>query len=93
MVPAKKLGLAQETCEGFLTYYNLELAGGANMVVAGVAVESLAPVRRMVVPRAVFEKLIATKYSGHSAAEIAKMVARTCRTLDGDRVEIPVVRK
>jgi hypothetical protein len=93
LIEAKKLGLKQEAREGFLTYYNLELAGGANMVVAGVAVESLAAVKRMVVPRAVFERLLTAKYGGHSAAEIAKMVARTCRTLTGDRVEIPVMRR
>jgi hypothetical protein len=93
MVPAKELGLKQEAREGFLTYYNLELAGGANMVVAGVAVESLAPVHRMVVPRAVFERLIATKYGGRGATEVAQMIARTCRMLEGDRVEIPVMRR
>jgi hypothetical protein len=93
MVPAKELGLEQEEREGYLTYYNLELADGANMVVAGVAVESLAPVRRMVVPRAVFEKLIAAKYGNRTAEEISAMIARTCRMLDGDRVDIPVMRR
>jgi len=93
MVEAKKLGLEQEEREGYLTYYNMQLTDGANMVVAGVPVESLAHVRRMVVPRAVFEKLIAAKY-GHLAAEtVSQMIARTCRNLDGDRVEIPVMRR
>jgi hypothetical protein len=92
MVAAKALGLKQEAREGFLTYYNLELAGGANMVVAGVAVESLAPVRRMVVPRDVFERLVAAKYGGRGA-EVTQMIARTCRMLEGDRVEIPVMRR
>jgi hypothetical protein len=92
MVPAKELGLERKIMEGSFLYFNVELPEGANMIVAGVEVESLANVRRMVVPLAVFKQLIERKYGARTAA-VESNILRTCRFLDGDRVEIPVMRK
>ena len=94
MVEARHLGLEQEAREGTLTYYNLELSGQANMVVGGVAVESLAPVRRMVLTMDQFKAVLQQKYgaSANSAGVLAN-IQRTCRFLADGRVEVPVLRR
>jgi hypothetical protein len=92
MVEAKDLGLEQEDREGTLTYYNLELTGQACMVVGGVAVESLAPIKRMVLTMDQFKAVIQQKYGGFNATVLAN-VQRTCRILADGRVEVPVLRK
>lgn len=91
-VEAKKLGLEQEEREGTLTYYNLELAGQADMVVSGVAVESLAPVRRVVMSLAAFEAAVKSRYGDLTPAVLAN-IKRTCRLVGRDAVEVPVLRR
>jgi hypothetical protein len=93
-VEAKKLGLVQEERDGMLTYYNLELTGEADMVVSGVAVESLVHVTRVVISMDQFVALMAKKY-GAAAISPAMManVKRTCRMLADGRVEVPVHRR
>jgi hypothetical protein len=91
LVKARELGLRQEAREGVLEYYNLRLTGEEQMVVQGVAVESLAHVERIVMSRADFERRVVAKY-GNSPA-VAALIARTCRFLDGDSVECPVMRR
>jgi hypothetical protein len=92
MVEARHLGLEQEGREGALTYYNLELTGQANMVVGGVAVESLAPVKRMVLTMGQFKAALQQKY-GESNANVLANIQRTCRILADGRVEVPVLRR
>ena len=92
MVEAKDLGLEQEAREGSLTYYNLELTGQANMVVGGVAVESLAPVRRITMTMGQFKAALQQKY-GNISANVLANVQRTCRILADGRVEVPVLRR
>jgi hypothetical protein len=92
-VAAKALGLEQEMRVGQLIYYNLELTGEADMVVSGVAVESLAHVRRMVLTMDQFVTLMAKKYGGELSAATLAHVKRTCRMLADGRVEIPVARR
>jgi hypothetical protein len=92
-VEAKKLGLAQEAREGELTYYNLELAGQADMVVGGVAVESLAHVRRVVVTMEQFASLMTKKYGGKLNSSLLANIQRTCRIMPDGRVEVPVIPK
>ena len=87
MVEARDLGLAQQKETGTLTYYNLGLDRWANMIVAGVLVESLAPIARMTISRAEFNQILAAKYGGRMTPEIAA----ACH-FDGDRVSIPVRR-
>jgi hypothetical protein len=91
---AKRLGLAQEVREGMLTYYNLELAGEADMVVSGVPVESLAHIRRVVVTMDQFVALMGKKYGAAtlSPATLANM-KRTCRILADGRIEVPIHKK
>ncbi len=91
-VEAKRLGLVQEEREGTLTYYNIELAGCADMIVGGVAVESLAPVRRVVMSMADFESAIKTHYGGLSASVLAN-IKRTCRLVGSNAIEVPVLRR
>ncbi len=67
MVRARDLGLQQmsaATTGRVLTYYNLELEDWVrdNMVVAGVTVESLAPIRRIEMTKTEFQAFIAQRY-------------------------------
>jgi hypothetical protein len=89
-VEAKRLGLVQEAREGELTYYNLELTGQADMIVSGVPVESLAPVRRVVVSLATFEAAMKSRYGSMTPAVLAN-IKRTCRRVGQDAVEVPVL--
>jgi len=93
MVEACHLGLQQEAMSGSFDYYNLELPSWSKdtMVVAGVVVESLAPVRRMTMTIGEFKKALIAQYGELSPAVLAK-VQKTCRLVDG-RVEIPVMKK
>jgi hypothetical protein len=92
MEEARHLGLEQEERTGELTYYNLELTDQAHMVVGGVAVESLAPVRRMTMTLEQFKQVITQKYGGINANVLAN-IQRTCRLLADGRVEVPVLRR
>lgn len=94
LVEARHLGLAQEERTGALDYYNLELPDWQkdNLVVAGVEVESLAPVRRIVVTQEAFRQLVARQYGAMTPAVQAKIL-RTCKFLPGGRVEVPAMRR
>jgi hypothetical protein len=93
-VEAKRLGLVQEERDGMLLYYNLELTGEADMVVSGVAVESLAHMRRVVVTMDQFVAMAAHKYGAAAASpEVLAKLKRTCRRLADGRMEIPVARR
>jgi hypothetical protein len=93
MIEAQHLGLAQEERTGTLTYYNLALPGWANMIVAGVEVESLAPVERIAMPLATFKSLIEKKYGSTSTPAVREMIRNTCRFLQNGMVECPVMRR
>jgi hypothetical protein len=89
MIEARHMGLAQEELTGTLDYYNLELpATSDTMIVAGVTVESMAPVRRITVPFAVFREMITKKYGAMTPALIEK-IKRTCRFLENGHVDCP----
>lgn len=92
MVEARCLGLRQSNRSGTIEYYNLELPDWKhdNMVVAGVVVESLAPVRRMTMTIGEFKKALLTKYDSVSPAILAK-ITKTCRALPNGRVDCPVL--
>jgi hypothetical protein len=85
MVEARDLGLQQRDV-GQLTYYNLGLKG-ANMIVAGVTVESLASLARVTISRAMFNKILASRYGGRMTPEIAA----ACH-INGDSVSVPILR-
>jgi hypothetical protein len=68
MVEARYLGLKQKDV-GTLTYYNLGLEGWADMIVAGVLVESLAPIRRVTISREEFKRTM--EKQGRITPEIA----------------------
>jgi hypothetical protein len=80
MVEARYLGLKQKEV-GTLTYYNLGLEGWADMIVAGVLVESLAPIRRVTISRDEFKQI------RHITPEIA------ASHFYGDHVCMPILRK
>ena len=94
MVEARHLGLQQEERTGTLDYYNLELPNWQkdNLVVAGVEVESLAPVRRIVVSHDAFRQMIARQYGATTPAIQAKILS-LCKFLPGGRVEVPAMRR
>lgn len=92
MVEARDLGLAQEKRLGELVYYNLGLPSWTNMVVAGVEVESLAPVTRITVPLAVFKIMIAKRYGAMTPA-LAQKIAHTCRFVGNNMVECPAIKQ
>lgn len=85
MVEARDLGLQQRDV-GQLTYYNLGLKG-ANMIVAGVTVESLASLARVTISRAMFNKILTSRYGGRMTPEIAA----ACH-INGDSVSVPILR-
>ena len=82
---ARDLGLQQRNV-GQLTYYNLGLKG-ANMIVAGVTVESLASLVRVTISRDTFNYILASRYGGRMTPEIAA----ACR-FNGDSVSVPILR-
>ena len=92
MVEARCLGLGQSNRGGTIEYYNLELPDWKhdNMMIAGVAVESLAPVRRMTMTIGEFKKALLTKYDSLTPAILAK-ITKTCRVLPNGRVDCPVL--
>ena len=96
MVEAQHLGLKQqERASGeSIEYYNLELPSWSqdNMVVAGVVVESLAPVRRTTMTLGGFKKALVAQYGELTPAILAK-VQKTCRLVANGRVECPVLPK
>jgi len=91
MVEARHLGLEQENMNGSFDYYNLELPswGEDTMVVDGVKVESMAPVRRMKMTMQQFTAKLTRQY-GEITPEIMANVRRTCRTLIDGCIEVPV---
>jgi hypothetical protein len=95
MIEACRLGLQQLTREGVLDYYNLELPDWKkdNMVVGGVEVESLAPVRRIRVDRPTFMRLLRECYGDSlTTAGVAKILKKCVFHADGT-VEAPFMRK
>ena len=95
MVEARLLGLEQEDMTGSIHYYNLELPSWAKdtLVVAGVTVESLAPVRRIKLSIDQFKAKLVRQY-GKITPEILAKIEQTCRIVDGGFVEFPaLIRK
>lgn len=94
MVEAKNLGLKQVKMSGIITYYNLELPNWSTdrLVVAGVEVESLAPVRRKAIPVAEFNAMIARKYGVNPASGVVDKIRRMCTFLPNGMVEYPFLK-
>ena len=84
------LGLDQKIMTGSFNYYNLELPAWENMIVAGVTVESLAPVRRITVTLAEFAALLVKTYGSDVTLAKIKDNGRV-RFLSDGRVNIPVI--
>lgn len=94
MVEAKRLGLKQAKMRDTITYYNLQLPNWHtdNMVVAGVAVESMAPpIQRRTVPAAQFMALLKRTYGTITEAHLHQIRAR-CKLLPNGMVEFPCMQ-
>jgi hypothetical protein len=91
-IKARDLGLTQSNMTGTLIYYNLQLEGEAPMVVQGVPVESLAHVKRIVMTRKDFERIVRAKYGAMTPSVLA-MINHTCRLVGDSHIECPVIRK
>jgi hypothetical protein len=84
MVEAKDLGLTQKAMKAPFNYYNIELPGWANMRVAGVEVESLAPAKRLTATVEQVKAAIAALPASQKNAETMKTLNRICqKTADG----------
>jgi len=83
MVEARDLGLVQKAMKSPFTYYNIELPGWANMRVAGVEVESLAPTKCIVVTMEQVKALAATL---PKTAETTKTLNRICKKTDDGKM-------
>jgi Hint domain len=84
MIEARDLGLKQKAMKAPFNYYNIELPGWANMRVAGVEVESLAPAKRMVATVEQVNAAIAALPASQRNAETLKTLKRICqKTSDG----------
>ena len=94
LLEARLLGLEQSVMAGEIDYYNLELPSWSQdtMVVAGVVVEALAPVRRVTMTLGQFKKALVAQYGELTPSMLAK-VQKTCRLVAGGRVECPVLPK
>jgi hypothetical protein len=88
-VAARDLGLDQEERDGVLRYFNLELEGGADMVIDGVAVESLQYTHRVRMTVQELSAMLRETYGTITPAVLAR-VQRTCRFLEDGMVEVPV---
>ena len=94
LVAARYLGLKQEAQSTAFDYYNLELPKWANMIVAGVTVESMAPVKRVTVTMAEFTSLMTKRYGSKAMSnEVLTKIMAKCRFLTDGRIEIPIMEK
>jgi hypothetical protein len=89
---AKLLGLEQESMSNAFDYYNLELPAWPRdtMVIAGVTVESMAPIRRITVSMEEFTAMIQSRYGPMTPALQQKINASVYFLPDG--VSLPAVR-
>jgi hypothetical protein len=96
MIEARRLGLPQVGWgrDRVIDYYNLELPDWErdNLVVAGVEVESLAPLRRVRVSYAEFAALLQEEYGTAITAELVAQLRERCVFYLDGTVEVPVVR-
>lgn len=92
LVEAIHLGLNQKQMDGEFDYYNVELENWRkdHMVVAGVAVESLAPVRRVTVSMETLRRELVRKYGSITPA-VVEMLRATCQFVGKDSVSVPVL--
>jgi hypothetical protein len=89
MIEARDLGLKQEDRKGTLTYYNLGITGYSNMFVAGVEVESLAPITRVTITSDQFMNVLKSKYGGR----ITKEIKEACKFLADGSVSVPYMKR
>lgn len=88
MIEARDLGLEQEAQKGDIIYYNLQITKTSNMIVAGVEVESLAPLVRVTISREAFNYILATRHGGVLTEEIKSK----CRFLPDGSVSVPSIK-
>ena len=90
MIEAQELGLPRdESVTGTILYYNVELPAWENMIVAGVEVESQAPLKHVIVSAAQFHAMFAAKYGALTPA-LEASIRRSVRFLPDGRVECTV---
>lgn len=94
LAEASTLGLRQEEMRGVFEYFNLELPNWQRdtMVVAGVTVESMAPVRRVIVSMETFLAGLRAQYGAITPA-LLERARRSVRVLADGKVEMPVLPK
>jgi hypothetical protein len=92
MVEAQHLGLERKEMHDAFNYYNIEVPGWANMTVAGVEVESLAPIVRVAMTVQSFIAALRRKYGNTLTTAQLEDIARTCRFLDNGMVDAPAFR-
>ena len=91
MIEARDLGLPQKTMKKPFTYYNIELPGWANMRVAGVEVESLAPAKRIMATKEqvlTALKTASVKTKIPITATTLKTLQRVCYSLGNEKLTI-----
>jgi hypothetical protein len=89
MIEARDLCLEQEDWLGPVTYYNLEIEGGHNILVSGVEVESLIPVSLYRIPGDIFQHVLKSKYNGIMTPEIKN----SCRLFEDGSVAVHAVAR
>jgi hypothetical protein len=90
MVKACDLGLKQWKMNEAFEYYNLELEKWDNMVVAGVEVESLAPIRRAIVTKEQFRQILVAKYGAlASDPNVLSRIFKTCHDIGNGLINMP----
>jgi len=92
MTEARFLGLTQLTMRKPFVYYNLELPNYENITVAGISVESMAPLTRITITMDQFATIIANKYN-ELTPELVSAIKRNVRLLADGRVDVPAIKK
>lgn len=94
MVEARHLGLKQVEMKRTITYYNVELPCWEtdNMIVAGVKVESLAPIEKRTVSIVDFVRLVRKQFGNVSTKALQEILSRYKVLPDGS-VEVTGFRK
>jgi hypothetical protein len=87
MIEAQFLGLEQEEQYEKITYYNIQVRGCENIIVAGLEVESLQALTRMNISVETFHYIIANKYGG----KISDEIKRCCYLMPDGTMSVPMI--
>jgi len=93
MIPACNLGLDRKNMTMPFKYYNLELPDYEPIIVGGVTVESLFPIKRIIVTREEFGAILKRSYGASVSQSRIRSLLPMLRLLADGRIELPVDKR